>query len=35
MIIKNKMKNSRNTTERGGIIQELLPAMKLVKYYAW
>jgi hypothetical protein len=35
MIIKNKMKNSKNTQARGGIIQELLPAMKLVKYYAW
>jgi hypothetical protein len=35
MIIKNKIKNSKNTQERGGIIQEILPAMKLVKYYAW
>jgi hypothetical protein len=35
MIIKNKNKNSKNTQARGGIIQELLPAMKLVKYYAW
>uniref|UniRef100_A0A383VW30 Uncharacterized protein n=1 Tax=Tetradesmus obliquus TaxID=3088 RepID=A0A383VW30_TETOB len=35
MIIQNKMKNSKNTQERGGIIQEILPAMKLVKYYAW
>jgi hypothetical protein len=35
MIIKNKIKNAKNTQARGGIIQELLPAMKLVKYYAW
>ena len=35
MIIKNKIANSKNTQARGGIIQELLPAMKLVKYYAW
>jgi hypothetical protein len=35
MIIKNKIKNAENTQARGGIIQELLPAMKLVKYYAW
>eukprot|EP00883_Tetradesmus_obliquus_P000567 jgi/Sobl393_1/10597/SZX72300.1 len=35
MIIQNKIKNSKNTQERGGIIQEILPAMKLVKYYAW
>jgi len=34
-IIKNKMENSKNTQQRGGMIQELLPAMKLVKYYAW
>eukprot|EP00878_Enallax_costatus_P043867 GHUV01051966.1.p1 GENE.GHUV01051966.1~~GHUV01051966.1.p1 ORF type:complete len:333 (-),score=98.02 GHUV01051966.1:756-1754(-) len=35
MIISNKIKNSKNTQARGGIIQEILPAMKLVKYYAW
>ncbi|GAB4815837.1 hypothetical protein N2152v2_002883 [Parachlorella kessleri] len=34
-IIKNKVKNTPNTNERFSIIQELLPAMKLVKYYAW
>jgi len=34
-IIKIKMENAKNTQARGGIIQELLPAMKLVKYYAW
>jgi hypothetical protein len=34
-VIKNKMANAANTNERGGIVQELLPAMKLVKYYAW
>ncbi|WIA12457.1 hypothetical protein OEZ85_012492 [Tetradesmus obliquus] len=34
-IIQNKVKNSKNTQARGGMIQEILPAMKLVKYYAW
>lgn len=34
-IIQNKVENGKNTQARGGIIQELLPAMKLVKYYAW
>lgn len=34
-IIKNKIKNAPNVTERWSIIQEILPAMKLVKYYAW
>jgi ATP-binding cassette, subfamily C (CFTR/MRP), member 1 len=34
-VVKNKMANAENTNARGGIIQELLPAMKLVKYYAW
>jgi hypothetical protein len=34
-IVKNKMANADNTNARGGIIQELLPAMKLIKYYAW
>jgi hypothetical protein len=34
-IIKNKVANSANTNARYAIIQELLPAMKLVKYYAW
>jgi ABC-type multidrug transport system fused ATPase/permease subunit len=34
-IIKNKVKNGPNVTERWAIIQEILPAMKLVKYYAW
>lgn len=35
LIIRNQVKNASNTNERGGIIQELLPAMKLVKFYAW
>ena len=35
MIIKNKLKNSKYVNERGTVFQELLPAMKLVKYYAW
>ena len=34
-IIRNKMLNAPNVNERYSIIQELLPAMKLVKYYAW
>ncbi|GBF87685.1 hypothetical protein Rsub_00396 [Raphidocelis subcapitata] len=34
-IIRNKMANFPNTSARYSIIQELLPAMKLVKYYAW
>jgi ABC-type multidrug transport system fused ATPase/permease subunit len=34
-IIQTKIENAKNTQARGGIIQELLPAMKLVKYYAW
>jgi len=34
-IIQNKIENAKNTQARGGIVQELLPAMKLVKYYAW
>ena len=35
MIIKNKLANAKHVNERGTIFQELLPAMKLVKYYAW
>ena len=35
LIIKNKKENAVNTQERGAYFQELLPAMKLVKYYAW
>jgi ABC-type multidrug transport system fused ATPase/permease subunit len=35
LIIKNQVANAKNTQERGGIIQEILPAMKLVKFYAW
>ena len=27
--------SSSTPQARGGIVQELLPAMKLVKYYAW
>jgi hypothetical protein len=27
--------NIHNTNERFSIVQEVLPAMKLVKYYAW
>ncbi|KAI8468106.1 MAG: hypothetical protein J3K34DRAFT_479395 [Monoraphidium minutum] len=34
-IIKNKIANFHNTNERYSVIQELLPAMKLVKYYGW
>ncbi|KAL4427322.1 hypothetical protein ABPG77_003231 [Micractinium sp. CCAP 211/92] len=34
-IIKNKVANQPNTNERFSVIQEILPAMKLVKYYAW
>ncbi|KAJ9527211.1 hypothetical protein QJQ45_025467 [Haematococcus lacustris] len=34
-IILHKKANAANTQERGSIFQELLPAMKLVKYYAW
>jgi hypothetical protein len=34
-IIKNKIENAQYTNERTSIIQELLPAMKLVKYYGW
>lgn len=34
-IIRNKIKNGPHVTERWSIIQEVLPAMKLVKYYAW
>ncbi|KIZ01660.1 ABC transporter, multidrug resistance associated protein [Monoraphidium neglectum] len=34
-IIKNKVANFPNTNARYSIIQELLPAMKLVKYYGW
>ena len=35
LIIKNQVANAKNTQERGGIIQEILPAMKLIKFYAW
>ena len=35
VIIKYKKQNAINTQERGAYFQELLPAMKLVKYYAW
>lgn len=34
-IIKNKVANNPNLNERFSIYQEVLPAMKLVKYYAW
>lgn len=34
-IIKNKVALSHNVNERFSVIQEILPAMKLVKYYAW
>lgn len=34
-IIKAKKENTANTQARGAYFQELLPAMKLVKYYAW
>jgi hypothetical protein len=30
-----QIQNSPNTNERFSIIQEILPAMKLVKYYGW
>ena len=29
------MRNSPNVNERFSIVQELLPSMKLIKYYAW
>lgn len=35
LIVKNKKKNTANIQERFSIMQEVLPAMKLVKYYAW
>jgi hypothetical protein len=35
MIIKNKLANAKHVNERGTVFQELLPSMKLVKYYAW
>ena len=34
-IIVAKKANVANTQARGALFQELLPAMKLVKYYAW
>ena len=34
-IIRNKIANQPNVIERYSVVQELLPAMKLVKYYAW
>jgi hypothetical protein len=34
-IILHKKGNSPNIQARSAIFQELLPAMKLVKYYAW
>ncbi len=34
-IIRNKVRNGPNIQERSAVIQEILPAMKLVKYYAW
>jgi ATP-binding cassette subfamily C (CFTR/MRP) protein 1 len=34
-IIKNKVANVQHVNDRFVIIQEILPAMKLVKYYAW
>ncbi len=34
-IIKFKKLNSKAVNERGSILQEVLPAIKLVKYYAW
>ncbi len=34
-IIKNKVANAPNTQERFSVMNEVLPAMKLVKYYAW
>ncbi len=33
--IKLKNSNKMNTQERNSFFQELLPAMKLVKYYGW
>jgi len=35
LIAKYKKQNSANTNERGSMMQEILPAMKLVKYYVW
>lgn len=34
-IIRNKIANATHTHTRCSIVQELLPAMKLVKLYAW
>jgi hypothetical protein len=34
-IILHKKANSPNIQARSAMFQELLPAMKLVKYYAW
>ncbi len=34
-IIKNKVANTHNVNQRFSIVQEVLPAMKLLKYYAW
>ncbi len=33
--IKIKLENASNVGKRGAIMQEVLPAIKLVKYYAW
>jgi hypothetical protein len=34
-IIRIKMRNAQHVSMRGAIMQEVLPAIKLVKYYAW
>ncbi|KXZ44762.1 hypothetical protein GPECTOR_62g877 [Gonium pectorale] len=34
-IIKIKMENAKYVAHRSSILQEVLPAIKLVKYYAW
>jgi ATP-binding cassette subfamily C (CFTR/MRP) protein 1 len=34
-IIQYKKRNSPNNRERAIIVKEILPAMKLVKFYAW
>jgi len=35
LIVKNKKKNAVSVSNRVALAQEVLPAMKLVKYYCW
>jgi hypothetical protein len=34
-IIRIKMQCAKHAAERSGTLQEVLPAIKLIKYYAW